>query len=410
VLFVGELSLNGAIQATRGALPQVLGARAAGVPRAIVPPANVAEAALAPDLAVLSAPTLPELVAALRGETTLCALPPQPLTDPPAYDDLSDVRGQQTARRALEVCAAGGHNLLMLGPPGSGKTMLARRLPGLLPPLSHEEALEVIALQSVAGAFANAFTRERPFRAPHHTVSEAGLVGGGGSRPRPGEVSLAHHGVLFLDEVGEFRRGALEALRQPIEDGVITVARARAKVTFPARPMVVCAMNPCPCGYRGDGTRRCKCNPERVRAYRARLSGPLLDRLDVHVVMPPVDVTSLQGPPGESSSAVAARVAAARTIQADRFRRGEVGAPLNARLRGRDLDRVAKLSVGGRNLLKGAVERLSLSARAYQKVLRVARTVADLDGADAVSPAHVAEAIGTRVLDRPAGQADRDAA
>jgi magnesium chelatase family protein len=223
-------------------------------------------------------------------------------------------------------------------------------------------------------------------------------------------VSLAHHGVLFCDELAEFRRGALEALRQPIEDGVVAVARARAKVTFPARPLLVCAMNPCPCGYRGDGTRRCLCSRERVRAYRGRLSGPLLDRIDVHVVMPPVDVGSLQGPPGEASALVAARVAAARAVQSERFTRGEVGAPLNAHLRGRDLDRVARLSSAGRRLLKGAVERLALSARAYQKILRVARTLADLESADAVGPSHIAEAIGARVLDRPAGQADKTAA
>jgi magnesium chelatase family protein len=290
----------------------------------------------------------------------------------------------------------------MIGPPGAGKTMLARRLPGLLPALTSEQALEVTAIHSISGLLASSrgLVPCRPFRAPHHTVSEVGLVGGGDS-PRPGEVSLAHQGVLFLDELAEFRRGALEALRQPLEDGIVTISRAQAKATFPARPLVVAAMNPCACGYRGDGTSRCGCTAERVQSYRARLSGPLLDRLDIHVALPSVDVGALQsGEPGEATSQVRARVVRARAIQRARVDRGETTADVNALLSTKDAARVAQLCDRGAALITKAVERLSLSARAYAKLLRVARTVADLDGADAIRPGHVAEAIGFRVLDR----------
>jgi magnesium chelatase family protein len=307
-----------------------------------------------------------------------------------------------SARRALEIAAAGGHNLAMIGPPGAGKTMLAKRLPGLLPPLSTDEALEVTAIHSVAGLFKPTcgLSQRRPFRAPHHTVSEIGLVGGGDG-PRPGEVSLAHHGVLFLDELAEFRRAALEALRQPLEDGVVTISRAQGRATFPARLLLVCAMNPCACGWLGDGRGRCACSPERVRAYRAKMSGPLLDRIDVHVVLPPVEVAALQAPVrGEPTASVRARVETARAIQRERARRGLVGATTNAALAPRDAETVAVLCTAGARMISAAMERLALSARAYGKVLRVARTIADLDGSDAVRPPHLAEAIGLRVLDR----------
>ena len=312
------------------------------------------------------------------------------------------MRGQAAARRALEIAAAGAHNLAMIGPPGAGKTMLARRLPALLPPLSTEEALEVTAIHSVAGLLVatRALSRARPFRAPHHTVSEIGLVGGGDG-PRPGEVSLAHHGVLFLDELAEFRRSALEALRQPLEDGIVTISRAHAKASFPARFLLACALNPCPCGWLGDGSGRCGCSVDRVRAYRAKMSGPLLDRIDVHVVLPPVEVAALQGPAlGEKSAAVRERVEAARQIQRDRVARREVAATTNAALGPRDLERVAVLCTAGARLLSSAMDRFALSARAYGKVLRVARTIADLEGGASVRPVHVAEAIGLRVLDR----------
>jgi magnesium chelatase family protein len=290
----------------------------------------------------------------------------------------------------------------MIGPPGAGKTMLARRLPGLLPPLSTEEALEVTAIHSVAGLLSawRGLSRARPFRAPHHTVSEVGLVGGGDG-PRPGEVSLAHHGVLFLDELAEFRRAALEALRQPLEDGVVAISRARAKATFPARVLLACAMNPCACGWLGDTAGRCTCSPERIRAYRSKISGPLLDRIDVHVVLPPVEVAALQAPErGEATARVRSRVEQARGAQRVRADLGEVLAPTNAALAPRDLERVAALCDASARMLSSAVERLGLSARAYGKVLRVARTIADLEGSTSLKPAHIAEAIGLRVLDR----------
>lgn len=404
LLFLGELSLNGALHPLRGVVAHLLCARDRGVARAIVPAANQEEAALVEGLETVVASTLAEVVDALRGDGALERARASTTRERPMLivDDLADVRGQDSARKALEVAAAGGHNLLFIGPPGAGKTMLARRLPGILPPLTEDEALEVLAIHSVAGILAASRRMGvRPFRAPHHTASEVSLVGGG-ELTRPGEVSLAHSGVLFLDELAEFRRGTLESLRQPLEDGVVTVARAHATVTFPARPLLLGATNPCPCGYRG--TKRCVCGTKDARSYLARLSGPVVDRLDLHVPLAPVDVMSLQErEPGEPSVSVRRRVERARAIQYARKRSGETSTALNAHLTAKDAERVCALDDASRALVTYAMEKWGFSARGYGKILRVARTLADLDGATAIAAEHVSVAVGARVLDRTEG-------
>ncbi len=400
----GELALDGRLRPVPGVLAMAEHAAAAGWRRLVVPAANAAEAALVSGLEVVGAATLREAVDVLEGRVD----PAPPAVDAaallrdaerPAGPDLADVRGQPMGRRALEVAAAGGHSLLMVGPPGGGKTMLARRLPGILPPLELDEAIALTRIHSVAGLLdpGTPLVTRRPFRAPHHTISAAGLVGGG-RLPRPGEVSLAHHGVLFLDEVCAFAPAALDALRQPLEEGRVDVVRAMACARFPARPLLVCAGNPCPCGFDGDPTRRCSCPPGRAEAYRARLSGPVADRIDLRVEVPRLERDELMGEePAEASAAVRERVVGA--VGARRAR-GQ-GVP-NAQLAPAAARRAAALDGEGRRLLARAVDRLGLSARGHDRLLRVARTVADLAASDAVTAEHLAEALGFRApADRP---------
>ena len=397
--FLGELSLAGAVRPVAGVLPMALAAGRAGIKTLFVPADNAAEATLAGGLTVYPVADVAQLVAHLRGT---CPIPPAvPWTGTDREEpvpDFADVKGQENVKRALEVAAAGGHNIAMIGPPGSGKSMLARRLPSILPALTRREALEATEIYSVQGLTSKErpLLTRRPFRAPHHTISAIGMAGGGTPLPRPGEISLAHHGVLFLDEMPEFHKDVLEVLRQPMEEGVVHISRSAGTETFPADFMLVCAMNPCKCGWYGHPSGRCTCSPAAVEKYLGKLSGPLLDRVDLYVEVPALEFDELSQKPrsGETSAQIKARVNAARAVQARRF--GPDGPVCNARMDSTQVSQYCALDQDCQSIMKGAYEHMGLTARSYDRILRVARTIADLDGASDIQVHHLAEAIQYR--------------
>ncbi len=398
-VFLGELSLEGTLRHTHGILPMVALAQEKGLSTVFVPAEDAPEASLVKRARVLPTVSLPQLISHLQRETPIAEYQPEPnqtlLRDLTAID-LSHIKGQEHAKRALEVAAAGGHNILMCGPPGSGKTMLARSLPSILPPLTFEEALEVTKIYSVCGLLPQdtPFISQRPFRSPHYTISHAGLVGGG-HWPRPGEISLSHRGVLFLDEFPEFGHMALESLRQPMEDKLVTISRAQGSVTFPANFMLVAAMNPCPCGYYGDPVKECKCTSGEISRYHKRISGPLLDRIDIFIEFPRVDYEKLTGEiTGENSERVRTRIETGRLVQQERFKGGKL--TYNAEMTPMEVRQFCQIEPSAQSLLRSAMKQLYLTARAFHRVLKLSRTIADLDGADIIRTHHLAEAIQYR--------------